>query len=225
MSIGNLRLASGILARGTALYKGVKVNRLNTKLEIRVSFVERTIDLPNFSGFMEVIETACEQELCHYVIHWRIDEDGRVKRYAHQVEKEGRPDPLASIPYEIYQRMRGRAASFIRVERAKDSVLSLHDHVIEPDPRDRTRVTLRFRRRNRPYRFGFCLQPDGGIEATETTNYTRLVGERAREGHKRVPTEVCAEAYDIIVKHFAGCLNLDDHTQCELELSPPGAPK
>lgn len=202
------------------------MGRSGTKLEIKVRFVERSIDLPDFSGSMEVIETACEcldekiGQTYRYIIHWRIDEEDSVKRYAHQVEKEGQPDSLASIPYEIYQRMRGKALSFLKVERAKDSTLSLHDYVIEVDPIDGSKVALRFKRRNCPYRFGFYQKPDGSIWATETTNYTVLTGRRAREGHKRAPQETCEEAYDIIVKHFAGCLNSDDHTQCELELAP-----
>lgn len=207
------------------------MREISTRPKIGVEFVERTIDLPDFSGFMEVIETVCEcldekiGQTYRYVIHWRIDEEDSVKRYAHQVEKEGHPDLLASIPYEIYQRMRGRAVSFLKVERAKDSTLSLHEYVIEVDPRDKSRVALRFKRRNCPYRFGFCQKPDGEIWAIETTNYTVLTGKRAREGHRRAPQETCEEAYDIIVKHFAGCLNSDDHTQGELELDTPNAPK
>ncbi len=199
--------------------------------KISVGFVERAVDLPNFSGFMEVIETTCEcvdgqngeKTACRYLIHWRTDEEGRVKRYAHQVEKDGGlPSSLESIPYEIYQRMHGEALSFFNKERTKDAIQSLHDYVITVDPHDKSKASIRFKGRKwSPYQFTFRLKPNGKIDTVQTITNIVLADEHARDGHRRPPPDVRHAAYDFISKHFAGCLNSDDHTQCELELGVP----
>lgn len=200
-------------------------------IPISVMFVERTIDLPNFSGFMKVIETSCEclddgnGQRRHYIIHWRIDEKDNVRRYAHEVRVgDGPPDSLASIPYEIYERMHGEALSFFEIEKDKDSVKSLHEYIIEVDPQDKSKASIRFKRLGwSAYRFSFRLQANGGIQAIQTINNSVLAGARAESGHKRAPKKAAKTAYAIISEYFAGCLNSDNHTQCELELSSSGA--
>ncbi|MGB3922047.1 MAG: hypothetical protein WBL19_02060 [Minisyncoccia bacterium] len=197
---------------------------------VGVKFVERRFKLPGYGDLMSMIEVVGECLGDYYFINWLVNEDSEsgedIERRRH-----GRIEPsglrvAVDVPYELYQKMLAEVLGFLEVEKDLDSIKSLHEHVLTVDPKDKSKVTVRFKRRAwSPYLFGFYLHPSGELRVTKTENNIVLTGERARDGHKRPPRKAARAAYSIASEHFAGCLHSDNHTQCELELAPQDAPK
>lgn len=193
--------------------------------EIGVRFLERHFKLPGYSDQMSMIEVVGEHLGDYYFIHWLVDEEGiEIERRRHgRIETSGMR-VVVDVPYELYEKMRGEALSFLVTAKSLDSIESLHEHVLTVDPQDRSKVSVRFKNRQRSaYRFTFCQKSNGEIVLIKTENHMTLTGERAQDGHKRAPLKVCHDAYAVVAKHFEGCLNSDDHTQCELDLTPQNA--
>ncbi len=200
-----------------------------------VRFVERHMELRDYSGRMSVIETVesavvelrgIKYNILH-IVHWQVDEEIYDVDYydKYSGNKELGILPETSVPNELFQKMHADALRFFRVNEVRDELESRHEIILTEDGKDPSRVTVTFKKKQwSGYRLTYRKKQNGQIQLIEAVTSLTFTEERARAGYSRIPRDLCEAAFDKVVGHFNNC-PATNNRQGELSLTPQDAPK